>query len=361
MTGARDAEGIQSRREAQETLERVRTFQAELRDLEDQGILALTEEQRAGLRAHHDHLRKRLGERFDADASGEGRRLSWGMAIASLLGALAFGAAVFFAFYRFWGHFPTVVQVGILVAAPVLTVLLTDRIARRERTPWFTNLAALIALATAVLNLRLLGGIYNIPDSPNALAVWAAFALVLAYGYGLRVPLFLGLLFVLGYVTAALVAWGGTDWVYLQRPENLAAGGVLLVAVGAWVPHRRRPEFAPTYRVLGLTAVFLPLLGLSNWGRYTYLPLPVDLVELVYLVAAFGFSAGVIAVGVRQGIVGVANAGVVFFVILLLDKFYDWCWDWLPKYLFFLVVGLLAVAVLWSLGRIRSALAEAPA
>ena len=34
------------------------------------------------------------------------------------------------------------------------------------------------------------------------------------------------------------------------------------------------------------------------------------------------------------------NTGVVFFVIFLYTKFYDWWWDLLPKYLFFLILGL---------------------
>ncbi len=31
------------------------------------------------------------------------------------------------------------------------------------------------------------------------------------------------------------------------------------------------------------------------------------------------------------------NTGNVFFTIFLYTKFYDWWWDWMPKYLFFLL------------------------
>ena len=47
------------------------------------------------------------------------------------------------------------------------------------------------------------------------------------------------------------------------------------------------------------------------------------------------------------------NTGVVFFVIFLYTKFYDWWWDLLPKYLFFLILGLTAVLVLLAMKRLR--------
>jgi hypothetical protein len=38
-------------------------------------------------------------------------------------------------------------------------------------------------------------------------------------------------------------------------------------------------------------------------------------------------------------------------------KFVDWWWDWMPKYLFFLIVGLTALALLWAFRRLRARLA----
>ena len=47
------------------------------------------------------------------------------------------------------------------------------------------------------------------------------------------------------------------------------------------------------------------------------------------------------------------NLGSVFFTIYLYTKFFDWWWEWMPKYLFFLVVGLVAVLLLSVLRRLR--------
>ena len=49
------------------------------------------------------------------------------------------------------------------------------------------------------------------------------------------------------------------------------------------------------------------------------------------------------------------NSGVTFFVIFLYTKFFDWWWNLLPKYLFFLILGLTAVLFLLVLKRLRHA------
>jgi hypothetical protein len=43
-------------------------------------------------------------------------------------------------------------------------------------------------------------------------------------------------------------------------------------------------------------------------------------------------------------------------VIDLYTKFYDWWWDWMPKYLFFLTLGLVAILLLLLFKRLRTQL-----
>jgi hypothetical protein len=45
---------------------------------------------------------------------------------------------------------------------------------------------------------------------------------------------------------------------------------------------------------------------------------------------------------------------VTFFLIFLYTKFFDWWWNWMPKYLFFFVLGLTAVLFLVTLRRLRA-------
>ncbi|MGH7164243.1 MAG: DUF2157 domain-containing protein, partial [Nitrospiraceae bacterium] len=46
-------------------------------------------------------------------------------------------------------------------------------------------------------------------------------------------------------------------------------------------------------------------------------------------------------------------------VIQLYTKFFDWWWDWMAKYLFFLLLGLIAVLLLLVFQRLRAYLREA--
>jgi len=78
-------------------------------------------------------------------------------------------------------------------------------------------------------------------------------------------------------------------------------------------------------------------------------------IEKGYQVAGFVLSAAAIGLGIRMGWSEVVNTGNVFFVIFLYTKFYDWWWDMLPKYLFFLILGLTAVLFLLVLRRLRRA------
>jgi uncharacterized membrane protein len=44
---------------------------------------------------------------------------------------------------------------------------------------------------------------------------------------------------------------------------------------------------------------------------------------------------------------------VVFFVILLYTKVFDWWWELMPKYLFFFILGLIAILCLLVMQRLR--------
>lgn len=96
------------------------------------------------------------------------------------------------------------------------------------------------------------------------------------------------------------------------------------------------------------------MLVLANWGRISYLDLDEDLVEGIYQVLGFVLSAGAIWLGARRHWSEVVNTGASFFVIFLYTKFFDWWWEVMPKYLFFLVLGLTAVLLLVIMRRLRA-------
>ncbi|HJW04264.1 MAG TPA: hypothetical protein VJ548_13360, partial [Azospira sp.] len=132
-----------SRHAAQLRADDIRVFRRELARLEGEGALQLSTPQRQALDAHHDGLLASFARAFDIDRDSRAKQLSWGMRIASFLGALALAASVFFLFYQFWGGFTEAVQVGILVGASLGLFALTMVIQTRDATGYFTKIAAL--------------------------------------------------------------------------------------------------------------------------------------------------------------------------------------------------------------------------
>jgi uncharacterized membrane protein len=340
--------------EAQRLVDQIRTFQRELDRLEEERVLHLTEAQRGALTAHHQSLLARCAQRFDIDRSQEAKQLSLGMRIASFLGALALAASVFFLFYQFWGRFSTAEQVVILVAAPIVLFVATMLVDRRDESGYFVKLVAMVAFACFVLNVVMLGDIFNITPSDKALLPWAAFAFLLAYALDIRLLLAAGILCLIAFLSARTGTWSGMYWLHFgERPENFLPAGILLFVFPWLVDHRRFSGFAPVYRVFGLLTLFLPILILANYGPVSYLDLDRDLIEGLYQLAGFALSAAAIYFGIRRHWPDVVNTGNTFFVIFLYTKFYDWWWEIMPKYLFFLVIGLTAILFLLVFRRLR--------
>ena len=82
-------------------------------------------------------------------------------------------------------------------------------------------------------------------------------------------------------------------------------------------------------------------------------PEPAAIIEGAYQVAGFVLSALAIVLGTRRMWRETTNTGTTFFVIFLYTKFYDWWWAIMPKWMFFMVVGLSALLLLVVLRRLR--------
>ncbi len=344
-----------NRSDAQQRADAIRVFQSELTRLETDGVVRLEDAQRAAIRAHHQTLLSALAQSFDIDRDAQAKQLSLGMRIVSFLGAVALAASVFFLFYQFWGLFSTLVQVAVLVTAPLAAFLATLWIQRKDRSGYFAKLAAMVAFACFVLNLVMLGQIFNITPSDKALLPWAALALLLAYALDLRLLLVAGMLCLIAFLAARVGVWGGMYWIHFgERPENFFPAAIALFLLPRWIDHRRFAGFAQTYRVLAPLTLFLPMLVLAHWGWGSYLSLESLTVERLYQTLGFAGTALLIAYGVRKQWNEVVNTGVTLFVVFLYTKLFSWWWDEMPKYLFFLLLGLIALLLLFVFRRLRT-------
>ena len=345
------------RSEAQLRADRIRLFRQEREHLEREGVLELAPEQRTRLDEHHEGLMKTLAAQYDIDTTDKESRLSWGMRIASLLAAIALCAAIVLFFNRYWGLLGVTGQVVVLALGPLVALAGAEFASRREKTLYYTGILCLIAFACVVANLSMLGQMFNMPPSHDALLVWSLFALLEAYHFGLRLPLVAGLVCLLCYLEGVALNWLG---LYMVGPfdstETVLAASVLLFACASLLPHRQFPEFEHVYRLTGLAACLLSLLILAAVPSLSLLPWSSKTVTLVYEIAGLVVSAGAIWLGIKRQWRGVVNIGAASFVLFLYIRLARWWWDWMPRYLFFLIIGGIAIASLAAFKRLRTRL-----
>jgi len=342
-----------TKQQAQKRADRIGAFRTELDELERSGALALSEEQKESVRRHHEALLTDFANQYDIDASQDQKQFSLGMRIASFLGAIAFCAAAFLFFYNFWGALSTPVQVALLVTAPIAMLIGVEFAVRKDRSLYFASMTAAVAIACFMLNLGALGHIFNITPSHNAFLAWAIFSLLLAYTYGLRLPLMAGAACGIIYVASCLAVIGGLPFNrFLMRPENLIPAGGACLAAAIFLPHRKHVGFLPILRSGGLIAFFFAFILLSIWGMGSYLYWSRDAIEICYQVTGFILAGLTIWLGIRRSWTEVTYIGSSAFAILLFTKCFDWWWNWMPKYLFFLILGLVAIGLLVVLKRL---------
>jgi uncharacterized membrane protein len=78
-----------------------------------------------------------------------------------------------------------------------------------DQSGYFAKLAGLVSVACFVLNILMLGQIFNIEPSDRAFLVWGMFALLLAYACEVQLLLAAGILCVIGFLSARMGTWSG--------------------------------------------------------------------------------------------------------------------------------------------------------
>jgi len=280
------------------------------------------------------------------------------MRITALLGGAAFCAAIVLFLHRIWGGLPASVHVLILSAIPLLLLVAAELISYFGAGLYYTGLLVLAAVVGFVLELNALGNIFNIASSAQALLVWGGFAVLLAHAYGLRLTLGAGLLLLCGYTASLLFTLCGGYWEnFFNRPESLLPAALIVYALPSVAYRQDRNDFGFVFRFCGAACLFIALLfpaldGHTFSGRF-----PVRTVESLYQFAGLLASAAVVLHGIKLGRGGMVNLGALAFIIFLYVKLHTWWWAWMPKYLFFLLIGLVALLLLYIFRRLHAGLA----
>ena len=350
---------MDARKEAQKRVDRIALFQAELAELEREKGLTLTPDQRAGLDAHLARLLSRFQQEFGVDATDSARRVSWGMRVGSLLGGAALIAAAVFFLHRVWGNLPTAAQVSILTVVPLAFLAGIEAAVARRADQYYVALLALAAGVAFVMELNALGSVLNLTDSPQVLLAWGLFGLLIAYAYGLRLLLGAGLVLLCAYSAALILDLRGYYWLGFMQTAQLFLPGAALLYCLPWLTRGRGPsDFDFVYRVCGAGTGLSAILILSTAGDVCCCGLAPGLVGAAYQVIGLLLSAGVVFHGLRLGRSGLVNLGAAAFIVFLFIRLHSWWWAWMPKYLFFLVVGLIAIGLVLVFRRIRIGLSK---
>jgi hypothetical protein len=340
--------------DAQRRADQVAAFRAELAELQRTGVLRLSDEALGAVARHHEELLDDLARR-GADVGERGKHVSLAMRMASLIAALALGASVFYFFFSVWGAIAFPIQVALLTAAPILALTGTAVAASRERSGAVTAILGALAVACFILDVVALGGALDLPGSPWSFLLWSGFALVVAYAYELRLALAAGVVCLAVFLAGALHHVAGGAWMlFLQRPECLLLPGGLALLIPLLRAEREPSGFGTIWRVAAVVLLFVPCLILSGTGA-SYLPIEESDAAVGYQVAGFLGSAGLVWLGLARLRKDLIYSSTLAFVALLFQRFVEWWWDWLPRYLFFLVVAAGALLALWVLRRLHVA------
>lgn len=341
---------------AQQRADRIVAFRAELAELESAGVATLDPAAAARVHAHHEAILARLAAEAEVDLSRGEARLSAGMRIASILGAAALSAAWGFFVAATWNDLDRPARLALVALPPILLVLGTDVAARRERSGYIASIVATVAIIAFGVNLTALGALYDLPDSRNFLLAIGSFAMILAYGYRLVLPLLGGIVGLGGWLwsLAAIPQRRWWDGVYGQF-EPLLLVGVVALAFPTVARHGP-PSFTTTWRSCGAAALTVALLVLGQTHHASLFDgvTPLLLEGSYQLIGAAAFAI-MIWQGLRRDRSELVRAGTLGMGMLLFLRAVDWFWELIPKWLFFLLVGGLAFGTLLLLRRLRLA------
>lgn len=340
---------IHTKRKAQHRLDRIASFREELKDLEAEQALALSADQRSRLEAHFAMLEAGLARRFGLDTSDSARRISWGMRTVALLGAAALFAAIALFLHRVWGLLPTAAHVLLLTGITLAFLTGAEWTHRKRADGFYTGLLVLAAGVAFVMELSAMAGIFNIAPSPHALLLWSAFGLLTGIAYGIWLVFGAGVVLGCAYVASLLSMVTGSYWTsflehqqYFLLPPAITAYAIPWIAPGA-DPHGLRV----TGRLCGTGMGLVALFSLSVAGHLCCAGMAPRTIEGLYQLVGLFLSGAVVGHGLKLGTAGLVNLGSLMFVIFLYARLHAWWWDWMPKYLFFLLIGFIALVLLF--------------
>lgn len=338
----------------QARVRRIKAFRDECKSLARDGVFEFSPEQQAVVDEYHDELLRAYAYDDRVDLSGRDRSLRLGVRLTSLVGILALAVAVVLALRRSWGWLGTPAQLSVALLLPAVAMLALQHVATTRRGHLVARALPVLAFAAVVGNIEILGAAFSFAPSPWALLVYGVAGLGIAYACDSRVTLIAGALCLAGFAMTVPVVVSGAWWVdALRRPETGILVGMAYLAVST-LPSSA--HFAPWWRGIGLFLIAACLIVLSQDGSLTWVPsADARALEAGYTITTLALGLAMIVIGARNDWGGVGIGGAALLLLSMTMEYFDWGQRYVPRWLFFLLVAVVALCAGWILRAARQA------
>lgn len=340
--------------DAQARIDQILAFQAELRKLEADQVLVLSDSNKQSLQQYHQTLFDQFRHKTPLDINASAKRLSLGMRAFSLVAAFALVAFVFFVLSDVWGLLGTGARVALLIGLSSLSLAGALVCRARDTYGYFVAIAAVLAVMCFAMNLLGLGIITNTGAPFGFLLTLALYAWLL--GRGFQVPL---LLWVAGFSLAGAV--GIFDYTNLNAdidrlfdvPEQVLLTPFLIGGL-YWLERKNGlRDNAEIYLLISAWIAFLALYFLLLSSSQSRLPLPEIAINWLYSVAIVIVCGLLVAASIRWDFISGVQHGLALFVFFIMVECVRLLHDVLPYYLMFLLLGVFAIGCVWLLRNIH--------
>lgn len=323
--------------------QQIHAFQLELEQLEQDNVVSLSQEQHERIGAYHAQL--------GSKQLSSSQQLSMAMRLSTLFAALALSAAAYFFLQLFWHQMSLAAQLLIAIGSPLVFLLAAQHTSKHDQDAYFPRLFAVLSWFCFVLDISLISDLFNLNPDISVLLIFSIYALLLAYLYQSKLLCSVGLLLISGFMVGKLQTNQLAEiYIRFDKLELFFIPALLM-----FFASKITPSFDATYRGTSLVIALLCCLCLAWDSSMSLFNFSRSSIENIYHLLGLLLSVAAISFGIAKAWQESYRIGTFFFIVFLYSKVISW-WanNILPAYLFFFLIGLMAVFCLLVFKRLHA-------